>query len=308
MRRRTDPDGDSLELLLDTICNMFGTIMFVTLIAALLALVSRREQAEESIAVIDSERQREVERLQRLEVQLSNDLESRPAPDADPETDAAVDRVARAIGEIARREEIIASYQRALEAAREGTGEVGRQVEPLRAEVDRLEDAIESTGRAQNRKLRTPLEREVNLEPYVIVLWQDRLYPLCDWSNRSVDGCERLRQWHNQYTFASRCTTRGRCDANGLRLVRSIPLRAGSGIPVGDAGALRQSQEYQALLRSLDPGRDLIVLVVDSDSFDSFAAAKEAFLSAGFNYSLDISSSDLPAYEDSWVNGVPTGL
>ena len=34
MSRRRSEGDDSLELLLDPICNMFGTIMFVALIAA----------------------------------------------------------------------------------------------------------------------------------------------------------------------------------------------------------------------------------------------------------------------------------
>ena len=58
MKRARRESDDSLDLLLDTICNMFGTIIFVALIAALLALSSTAGRTETSLASIDVERDR----------------------------------------------------------------------------------------------------------------------------------------------------------------------------------------------------------------------------------------------------------
>ena len=52
-RRRRDAPDDSLELLLDPICNMFGTIMFVALIAALLALSRSSEVVAEAVSAAE---------------------------------------------------------------------------------------------------------------------------------------------------------------------------------------------------------------------------------------------------------------
>ena len=71
--------GDSLELLLDTICNMFGTIIFVALIAALLALTSTTGRTESSLASIDVERDQQLETLVARAAELEEELAKLPA-------------------------------------------------------------------------------------------------------------------------------------------------------------------------------------------------------------------------------------
>ncbi|MFM7133569.1 MAG: hypothetical protein ACKO0W_04550, partial [Planctomycetota bacterium] len=153
------------------------------------------------------------------------------------------------------------------------------------------------------------LERELALFEYTVILWGDRLYPVCDLSTRPNDACEWLRRWHPSYLEVGSCSTPVfQCSRTGILIKRRIRLREGAGIPVSDAAALRANPEFQSLLASLDPSEDLIGFVVAADSFDSFAAAKEVFLSAGFNYSAMPTEQRLPIYEDSWVPGAPRGF
>ena len=308
MRRRRQSDDDSLELLLDTICNMFGTIMFVALIAALLALVSRRDVAEQRLTAIDDLKDRSVERLVELERDLSERLEKLPAPRIDAEGVEAAEKVQKAIGEIDRRQRLLAELRKALESAQAGSDAVGRDMEPLRAEVQRLEDAIAAAEVMKSRKVRTPMEREMNLQLYVIVIWKGRLYPICDWSDWDPDGCGRLVSWHQRYTRPEACRTAGYCGSQGIQLSRFVALRPDSGIPITDLASLRADPAFKALLRSLDAKRDLVLLAVAPDSFETVAIAKEAFLSAGFNYRMDVEQSKLPEYRDSWVEGIPLGF
>lgn len=307
MKRTSDEPGDSLELLLDTICNMFGTIMFVALVAALLALVSRDQRVEESLAVIDTERDRQIVELEQRADELERQLAMFPAPIVDAQQEEAESRMARALGEIERRQKLIAQYGEALKALHSSAQNMDAQIQPLREEIGRLEDAVAFAEKIRHRKMRTPLEREVNLAQFIIVVWQDRLYPVCDWSNRAVSGCDRLKQWNDRYVYASRCTTAGQCGPN-TNFARSIPLREDRGIPVTDVARLRANAEFQSLLASLDPAEDLISFEVAPDSFDAIAVVKEAFVASGFNYRLGIATSTLPNYKDSWISGLPSSF
>jgi hypothetical protein len=87
-----------------------------------------------------------------------------------------------------------------------------------------------------------------------------------------------------------------------------VALRPESGIPIVNLAMLRADPAFQALIRSLDTKRDLVMLAVAPDSFETVAVAKEAFLSAGFNYRIDVELSKLPEYRDSWVEGIPLGF
>ncbi len=299
---------DSLELLLDTICDMFGLMMFVALISALLALSAQSRKGDESLAVVDAERSRQIADLKIRSEELEGELSQYPAPVPDQEFEEAEYRMIRMMGEIERRQLLIAQYAEALASLRTNAENVDAQLGPLREEIRRLEEALTFAEKIRNRKMRTPLEREVALDQYVIVVWQDRLYPVCDWTNRSVPSCDRLKQWNDRFVYAARCATVGQCGGKSTNLQRSIPLREDRGIPVGDLGQLRANPEFQTLLNSLKNSEDLISFDVAVDSFDSIAVAKEAFVAAGFNYCLGVTVAPLPAFKDSWISGLPSGL
>ena len=309
MRRRDQDSNDSLELLLDTICNMFGTIIFVSLIAALLALTSTAGKTESSLASIEIERDRQMATLASRADELERELSQLPAAagaDADP---AATERVESALGEIKRREELVERYSAAVEAVNGNLADVGAQIAPLREEIVRLESALDTARKTKDRTMRTPLERELELRLYTVVIWEDRLYPVCDWSNRTPDVCARFSQWDDRYAVASSCRLDGSCRGlNQSGFTRTIPLRQGAGIPITDTASLLRDPAFQRLLASLDPDEDMVLLDVAGDSFDSFSVAKEAFLGSGFNYTLSPCVAPLPVYKDSWIPGTPRGL
>ncbi|MFZ9882086.1 MAG: hypothetical protein ACO3QC_11860 [Phycisphaerales bacterium] len=310
MRRRSSSDSsDSLELLLDPICNMFGTIMFVALIAAILVMAQAESSVDAAVQAAESDTGGRATELEARAAELEAMLASLPAPEAAVEEQEAVERVGRAVGEIARREDILRRYRETIEKARVDFASLASSVEPMREEISRVEEALEAARRAKDRQLRTPLEREVSLFEYTVVVWGDRLYPVCDLSTRPREACEWLRQWHPSYTVPAQCDTPTfRCSRTGILIERRVQLREGAGIALTDAASLRADPAFVALLASLDPAEDLIGFVVAPDSFDAFAVAKEAFLSAGFNYSVQPCEQKFPRYEDSWIPGAPRGL
>ncbi|MSR42348.1 MAG: hypothetical protein EXS10_10705 [Phycisphaerales bacterium] len=308
MRRSDDLIGDSLELLLDTICNMFGTIIFVALIASLLAMTSTRLVVDSSLDAVESERRRALSSIRVRADELDRELAKLPAGDDAEVEEEAIDRTVQAIAEIERRQELIDQYTSAIERSRLSLDAVAEQAQPLREEIARLDSALESTRVAQQRTMRTPLERELGLHTYIIVLWHDQLYAVCDWSKRDPDPCERFRQWNASYVVPSKCSTpRFECD-DELSIHRIVMLREGAGIPIKDALSLRTNPGFIEILRTLDPARDLIGFAVAPDSFDTFAIVKAEILSAGFNYNLDPCSDPLPIYRDSWMRGRARGL
>lgn len=309
-RARTEPD-DSLELLLDTICNMFGTIIFVALIVAVITSARVREKASAAIEPASTDDAHPAARaeLEKREEELERLLATLPAPKIDQELVDATGRVEGALAEIARRRTMLARYREALDRARAGLSDAGRDIEPLREEIARLEDEIAGARRAQERTIRTPLEREVEQELFIVVVWQGRLYPICDLANRPRRDCEALRQWDDRHVVAARCSTPVfRCDLGGLDIQRRVRLRTEAGIPIGSAASLAAEPEFQRLVAMLDPALDLVGFEVAPDSFGDFSAAKEAFLNAGFTYTVHPNTDPLPDYRDEWIAGRPRGL
>lgn len=307
-RARRESD-DSLELLLDPICNMFGTIMFVSLIAALLAMSRSSEVVADAVSAAERQRRSTAEQLEARASELEDALRSLPAGSERALDDAAAERIERALGEIARREQIISQYGETIVAARSDLQQVASRIEPMREEIERVREALDAAQRAKDRKLRTPLEREVDLFEFTVILWQDRLYAVCDLTARPRDACEWLRTWNPRHVAVTRCSTPVyECSRVKIHIVRSIFLRSEAGIPISDLASLRGNPEFAALLASLDPKEDLIGMVVAPDSFDAFAVVKQAFLSAGFTYSVEPCEQALPSYRDAWIPGNPRGL
>ena len=307
-RRHHEPD-DSLELLLDPICNMFGTIMFVALIAALLALTRSGVVVSDAVSAMEREQASAVSQMEGRATELERTLSTLPAGEGRELDQAAADRVERALGEVARREVLIERYQDTVKTARENMDDVASQVEPMRTELTRVRDALEAARRSKDRQVRTPLEREVSLFEFTVVVWNDQLFAICDLTTRPRDACEWLRCWNQKHVVPARCTTPVfECSRVNIHIARSIMLREGAGIKIGDIEALRNNPDFIALLKTLDPATDLIGMVVAPDSFDAFAVVKDVFLSAGFNYSVEPCEQQLPVYKDAWIPGNPRGL
>ncbi len=309
MSSRRHDSEDSLDLLLDPICNIFGTVMFVALIVAILALT---RSGVETLDTLDSFSREDESKLGQLQVraeELESLLSTLPASEGEELDDAAAAQIERAIGEVAHRQEVVNRYRTVVAATRENLGEVSVLLPPLREEVSRVSDALESARRAKDRQLRTPLEREVALFPFTMLVWHDRLYVLCDLTTRPRDGCEWLRCWDPKYVVAARCSTPVfECSRVKIYIERSVFLRENAGINLVDVGTLRNDSAFIALLATLRPTEDLVSLVVAPDSFDSFAIVKEAMLAAGFTYTVEPCDQDLPNYRDVWIPGNPRGL
>ena len=195
MKRTHHDPNESLELLLDTICNMFGSIIFVALIAALLAMTSSRGNMTSELSQIDSERGKQVASLRTRADELDRELSKLPAPAESILGEGAVDRVEKAIVEISRRQALIQQYSEALATSSQSFEGADIQLEPLREEIARLDEALASATSAQNRKMRTPLERELGLRIFSIrsvigLIARSAVVNCCD--DGTIGMCSRI--------------------------------------------------------------------------------------------------------------------
>ena len=99
---------------------MFGTIMFVMLIAAIMAMAKASQVTAEGMRRAAEQTQAvpaDAAVLQQDIADLERRLQEQPAAKIDPTTAERMEDVERAMGEIARRRKLLAAYERSVEAA-----------------------------------------------------------------------------------------------------------------------------------------------------------------------------------------------
>lgn len=307
MRRRT-AEGDefgSLELLLDTICNIFGLFIFVGMLVSLLAsarsreLVAQGTPAASAVDPLAADRQ-SVERLK----ERVREAEAGAAPDAE------VDRARGGLASIQARNDELERRVRTAESLLKDGGvraEANAQELPrLRAEVARLQAEIEAQKRTQGMQLRAPRRREVaGMMPVQVVLWQERAYWINPWIDRADEPCRAWSEWNADAVDLSRGP---RCEiiecfrGGGQWLIRSVPLRVDGGLAVAGGDAWKPA--FDALLRRLKRDRHVVSLKVAGDSHGAFQQVRDAVAEAGLAYDASPIRVENATYADEIRDGV----
>jgi hypothetical protein len=277
--------GDSLDLLLDTMCNTFGGIIMIAILVALLAQKSpspivpaeraRSEMTERRLANAETElaaaralraqlevtaspaladraneRQRLADALRvaqtTADAQASQTAQSAAMKSADPGKILA-DLAAKSAAQERRASDV----QNALAAQSQNS-------ERLRTRLAELATQIEKEFDTRTKQLRLPKERAKTKGPFNVILKFGRAYPLTDSRGernvKSIEWSERLSSH------------------------RARPI-VGSG---DDAASL--TRLFQALTRE----EVYVAFYVYPDAFETFAAAREAAANAGLDYGLEI--------------------
>jgi hypothetical protein len=312
-RRGAADDGGSLELLLDPICNMFGTIMFVMLIAAIMAMAKASEVTAEGMrkAAAATTVPADSTVLRQDITELERRLAELPSAKVDPTVAERTEEVEQAMGEIARRRALLAAYQRSVEAAGRDLSTMSEMLQPLEAAIARLEEDIKLARESKSRAARPPIERMITQRAFTVVVWGDRLYAVCRFppGPRPRERCEWYSLWHPQHTVVTRCLVPVRdCTRGQERIERDVVLNAGQGIDLTAGAAVESDPAFLDLLATLDPKKDFIDFEVAPDSFDSFFLAKRLFVDRGFEHAVSVNTQPLPQYRDVIIPGQPRGL
>jgi hypothetical protein len=289
-----------LELLLDTITNTFGGILFIAILLSLLLKSSSRTAQEAASptepmsAVEQVELESRVADLQQNAESLRQRLASAPQPGRSQADDSLLGQLSAAAAEVekavATRAEAVGNTLESQREAATATQQFEMLEEERKSVVERLAEAENrmASAREQAAKLaeaavqldRPPGAAEIeqtvglpSLRPSVktevaIYVRFDRIFLMHTWRNG-------VRLGPNTEQFVI------------------VPLPAGSGAqqvarPKPDAGmpvnASTINAELGRLLQPFSPDRFVISMVVFEDSFDVFQLIKSAIVRNGYEY------------------------
>ena len=316
-RRQPDPDDlDSLNLLLDTVCNMFGVFIFSALIVAIMAMTrSTQIVVEASPSSAQAERAAKVSAtdasVRALHARLETIRSSRSSALMDRASEASQLRF-QAESELEIREQTLADYKRRLTSDSEFLANLRQEIPKLQDQIAGIEDAIRRVRRIKEVETRTPLRRALEGRiPVQVVLHDGRAYILnawwdhvqttdhpcdiwCDWNLDAVDAA------------ASGCNV-VKCFRGGeIEIHRRILLRTGGGIIADSAEALATNPAWIRFLSSLDPRRHVVSIRSTATGFQAFGPIRGEIVGRGIPYNVEPTRLD-PFYSDSIVEGTPVG-
>jgi hypothetical protein len=265
MSRRRQHQPDSLELLLDTMCNTFGGIIMIALLIALLSRDASSENATDHIQrLLESIEQRTAE-AQQLQQRLQI---------SEPETTAAFELLTQR-DELRRSTETerqtIQSNNTALAAMPQvDPAEAERLVAQLQAktnEVQTLQQQIEREMQARQRALRLPRERATGKKTYYFIVRFGRIYPV----HAMRDGRREL----NTQTLDWRQTAGG----------ETATPKAGLGFDV---------PTFARLFAEIPAQTYSIHFIVYNDSFPIFLAARQVPMARNYDTGWEFLPEDRP--------------
>ncbi len=292
MRRKLHANQqDSLDLLLDTLCNVFGGII---LIACLLAMLSRPKmaatQADTShpeAGILAEKRiemaQAELDGLQKLRAQLQSEndpsllplitelaglkktaeklrqekarqdeIASVKAKQLARDTSSEIARLREQEQEVERK---LASANKDMEAARQAQQALEKRLADLQLE-------LESVSALKIEKLRFPRERAINKNASPIIVQYGQVFPVFDGAGKPMP------------------------------MVRQVPAADGSFTAFANQGQglnpNLQARQLRELLKQLGSGNRYLTLYVYPDSYATLRELKKLIYETGVDYGMDL--------------------
>ena len=275
MRRRRAEDADSLELLLDTVCNMFGGVIFIAILLALLA--GKPGEALAADRAQEAERLRaEVERVEatvgallgmgmgdsELDGQVSKVIADRAAAEV---------RLRRALDQRTKLEESGKTVEDRLAMAAKRRSE-------LSAIIADLESRIEDEKRRHITAARLPVAKVTEKIPIHLV----------------VRGSHAFEVYRNDgrggYLDQPLDVETTREGAGGS--IHRVRLKDDGGFPVDDR--IRSRERWRAILGRMSADRHFLYIMVYPSGYASFRALRDAALRDGFEYDLILFPENKP--------------
>ena len=284
MSRRRAAKQDSLELLLDTICNTFGGVLFIAILVVMLLqqtgkgvsppppvtvppeklhdlsqqiteltaeLIRLKANRESQISIVESFSTEEVREL----IQRRRELAAK-------ETELQIKA-----NELLAQNAILAAR---VEADRAENSKVKQDLDDALREKQQTQTVLENARKSRTAEARLPIMRPPGARQEIgLVLRYGRLYV---W--------HRYDQFHNRQGLnTDDFVIVGEEDGGIL----TAPKPTG-GIPLDDSAPSKEA--IRRLLRQFDPRTCYLVPIVRPDSFAAFARFRDVALELGFNYRL----------------------
>lgn len=280
MGRRRRESASSLDLLLDTICNTFGGVVFMAiLVVVLLRMTSETHgdappdaERQEALAALEARREEAAARLATLRQAADQQAkllaqvtkpENQPALAKLDETKRQRDKLNQErlnrLGEISQAQiEInrVATEMATLDAS----------LKVLPDKVAKLESALANEVAARSQAARLPMQRDTDKDEAPLLVREGRL--------------------HTVYLFGDDGTVvfnSAECEEHKGQ-VREVTTRPGSGLKLDDSDAVRR--EIEVRLANLEADSFYLAIFVWPDSFAEFRKLKEVIVDRRFEYRL----------------------
>ena len=292
MKRRKSAES-SLELLLDTICNTFGGVLFVAILIVVMLRMTSKSRVDSGAARVSETEQALLEERQ---AELQDTLASlRRAVDrlglATPLREIAqaesLDQLER---KKARRRELFEQRLATLSSLAERQASINQTTQEL-DEINQRQERAEQ----KSQSLRQDLTRQIaassqevnysrlhhtNKHEIQVELRYGRFYV---WHRYGPDG-NRLGLNTDEYVVLGESTTE----------IRTTPIPSAGTLVAETPEAITA---LRARLKGFAPNRDCIGIVVYPESYEQFAVVKKVLVQLGFEYRL-IPAKDGDKFQD----------
>jgi len=313
MKRRSTNHSDSLDLLLDTICNLFGLIILITIILVILAQISGEEaikKAEEKSSGIDNI-EIELKSINKYKSQLEDEvqvIQTRELASAIVTASNAKRMLAHAKTELERRRMMLEDDLNMISDEQKLIQTMQGQEPLLRDDIEMLEAELRRSKELKDIQLRTPKRRELAEHmPVQVILKDNRVYLVNDttgWKDAANPREKRCEVW---VTFNANAVDKNKSSwdrqsyycysAGGQNIEREIYLLPNGGIKIPTDRYIEREPEWVAFLESLDPSIHVISLMVDPDSFVGFSEVRRSITKASFHYEVKPREITTPYYD-----------
>ncbi len=281
-RRATSNSTESLELLLDTICNTFGAVIFISiLVAVLVSQSSRSRPVPESktdpaidAAIVQSDIQQARERLRVLSGQIrQQELVTKRF--ASQESMALAGKIKQHTEDRVRLTEEKAEAVKEITDAQAESAALQHQIQLEQAAHDaasaenaRLQTELAEQSEMSGRTARIPRVRKTDKASVVYAIDNGRLFRVTT-VQQTIDNvdCERTTE-------------------SGIEVIRP---RAGAGVRIASNGPKGQ---LESRFSGVSSGTQFIQLFVSRDSFSQFLPVKDLLVRLGLEYEVLITDND----------------
>jgi hypothetical protein len=282
MSKRKRGSDSSLELLLDTICNTFGGVLFVAILIVIMLRMTSKTQAEANTRQVSEAEQLE---LQQQQAALAGMIETlhQAAAGLDDSVELADAATAELLQEFKGKQK---SRQELLGRRLETLGKIATYQTSINQTAHEIEqwEKREQTAKKRQRELKETLKTEVASRSQQ-----------ADYSGIRRTGKHEIQTvvrygrfyiWHRYDSSGNRAglnTDEFVVLGDGDRETRTTPMpHAGTIIE----STPKATQDLTARLGLFSPRRDYIAILVWPDSFGQFHLFKKLLVEAGFEYRL----------------------
>lgn len=292
MRRRTN-QTDSLELLLDTICNMFGGVFLMAVLIVLQTQMSASGIPAHKEVLLETEKLRaecgqlneEVLQLESQKTILANQLTQNSSEYTDDlleskeQFSAALGKAKKDLEETTTQ---LTQIQRDLVASEIAVDSVEKKIHSNQQQINDLEQQLQATI-SPKENVRLPHQQLDTLKsPRYYVIKDDYAYPFWGEGARSLSA---------EPSISESCIITPESSVLSRRTITVEP-REGKGIAVLDKGQVGFS--FFSTLRGYSSSTHYAVFFVYANnlSFSSFQRLKQAVLDKGYLYSVSAYSPE----------------